>query len=137
MSKIPVLTTARTFRILCSMLDRAGSEIVLGPMRKNAATVDFTPEFCPNKIVIRGDGNQTPLERNILHELIHVLVAPWILAFDEQMEEVAILAWESHLWDFVTRDKRRSARWQALVAKKVAEYEATLPETPIAELIDR
>lgn len=87
---------------------------------------------------IEVDGNNQPLTRFVLHELLHVTFSELILGkFDRTLEEVMILAYEEYMWNFIQASKTRRAKWEALIERKLAEFRATQPDIPLVELADR
>ena len=105
---------------------------------ETAARVDYDDNFPPAFVNIDVDLNNTPIIQFVIHELLHVVLSEMVIGkFDETLEEVVIVAMHEYLHQYVAKSKTRTARWTALIEKKLAEYEATLEPVPHEERVDR
>lgn len=95
----------------------------------------YDPEhWPPYNIDIKVDGNNQPIVRYVIHELLHVIFSPLITGtVDETLEEVFILALDGYMYDYVKLSKSRLAKWDALIEQKLGSE----PDRPLEELADR
>ena len=127
-------------RHLLNLLDRPTTTLKLRAKRNDyAGDATFDDYFPPAKITIELDGNNQPLARYVMHELLHVILCEIILGkFDETVEEAFILGLENFMWAYIEEKKGgRRAKWDALIERKLAETAATEPNRPLLELADR
>jgi hypothetical protein len=103
------------------------------------AAVDYTEYFPPKHIKLEVDlNNGAATIPFVIHELVHVVMSELVRGkFDETMEEVAIVAWAEFISSWVMASKTRRARWQKVLDRKVAEYNATLEAVPYEEQVAR
>lgn len=103
-----------------------------------AAYVHHDAEFPPYKVEIRIDANNLPVERYVMHELLHVVLSELVRGkFDDTMEEVLIVALDTDLWNYVSKSKPRLARWKKTVERKIQETIDKRPDTSHDELVNR
>lgn len=124
---------------LLKLLERPTTTIRTRPIRGSyAALVEFDDKFPPAYIKIDVDANNQPVIRYVIHELLHVVLSELVIGkFDESLEEVLIVALDSHIYDWVAKSKSRVARWTTLIDKKLAEADAQKDTVPHEELVDR
>lgn len=119
-------------------MDRPTTTLKLAHKRNGVgASVDYDDKFPPAYVHIIVDANNNETIKFVIHELIHVVISELIIGkFDETLEEVFVLSLETYLWNFVSANKVRLAKWNKLIQKKLAENP---PEDPpsLEELADR
>jgi len=82
------------------------------------------------------DANNTPVVHYVIHELLHVILSELVLGkFDDSLEEVMIVALDTHIFEFVSKSKSRLAKWNTLIERKLAE--TPVQPRPTEELVDR
>lgn len=131
-------TRVSLHRHLLSLLDRPTTSLRLGAKRNGtAASCDFDDKFPPAYVKIVVDANNNDTVRFVIHELIHVVISELVIGkFDSTLEEVLVLSLETFIWSFVSTSRPRLARWEKLIAKKLAENPAP-PNASLEELADR
>jgi hypothetical protein len=78
----------------------------------------------PRDISITIDANDDPLQHisTVIHELFHVvLYVAFFGWFSDDYEEVAILAYERDMYEYVKNSPQRLAKWTALIECKLRE----------------
>ena len=120
------------------MLDRPTTSLKLATKRNGiAGDVIYDDKYPPAYVKISIDANDNHTIQNVVHELIHVVIAELVIGkFDYTLEEVVVLSLESYIWNFISSSPARLKRWEKLIAKKLAENPQE-PETPLEELADR
>ena len=126
-------------RHLLNLLSRPSTTLRTRQIRGSiAARVDFDDIFPPAYVHIDVDANNTPIIRFVIHELLHVVLSELVIGkFDETLEEVLIVALDGYIYEWVAKSKSRSARWTALIEKKLTENDADLEPVPLEEQVDR
>lgn len=126
-------------RHLYSLLDRPTTTLKFGAKRNGvAADCEFDDKFPPAYVRITVDANNNETVRFVIHELIHVTIAELVLGkFDSTLEEVVVLSLETYIWNFVSGSKTRLAKWEKLIAKKLAENPPATTPLSLEELADR
>jgi len=124
-------------RHLLSLLDRPTTSLKFGTKRNGiAGYVDFDDKFPPAYVRITVDANNTPVAQYVVHELIHVVISELVLGkFDSTLEEIVVLSLDRYIWNFISTNKSRLAKWEKLIAKKLAEHPE--PDVALEELADR
>lgn len=125
--------------MLLNLLDRPMVTIKRVPKRnETAGSCDFDDFFPPRYIKIEVDANAGDTIPTVLHELIHVIFSEIIWGkFDPTLEEVWIMAYETYMWEFIKVSPARLKKWNSIIDRKIAEYEATLPIRPLLEIAER
>lgn len=102
-----------------------------------AAHCIFDDKFPPYKITIIVDANDYDrVVHNVEHELIHVILSELVVGkFDGTLEEVVIMALSEYMYEYIKADKKRLAKWDKLIKKKLKEGE--VGNFSLMELADR
>ena len=83
----------------------------------------------PTKIVIKVDANQQTGEVDhigtVVHECLHVILYPMILGWlTDDMEEVAILAFDAVVVKYIRKSPKRLAAWTEAINTKLKEADS-------------
>lgn len=79
---------------------------------------DISP---PTNLNIKIDANENPTQHlsAVIHELLHVILCPMFvgrMAMDYQ--EIAVLAYETDMYAYITKSPARLAKWNDLIGQK-------------------
>lgn len=68
-----------------------------------------------DKIQLRVDGHKNGLITGTVHELLHYVLAESVRDFDEELEEVIVLALENFMHERIMRSPRRTEWWRKAI----------------------
>jgi hypothetical protein len=120
----PPLTTAKMNSALLELLKHPEVRLEFGPMRAQQGLADWHCIFPPTRIIIKVDANQQTGAIDhigtVVHELIHVLLGPMFLGWvDDEMEEVAVLAYDAHIVNYIRKSPKRLHAWEEAINEKL------------------
>lgn len=116
------LNTRRLHGALFELLQHSETTLSFGSMVENRGRVRYSEVLPPTGIEIHVDANHSPLNHlaTILHELVHVILAPILThCLAEDVEEPMVLALEQHVYEYVTKSRSRRDKWTKLIASKL------------------
>jgi hypothetical protein len=124
---------------LLLLLEQPMTTVVRQAMRDNtAAFIDHKPDhWLPYKLKIIVDANKEDLVSGVLHELLHAMFCFTLGFVDDTLNEVMICGLEEYMVAYVNERKTRRAKWETLIAKKLAECEPFAEPLSLRERMDR
>lgn len=113
-------TRRRILTAAYAILRRPDTEIRLRDLNANDCVAKSSWKIADGqahavKIVI--DPNTEALVRAVIHELEHVILEPYLLAFTPALQEVAFQAWDSYLFDHIA--EKEMAKWRRAIRKRM------------------
>ena len=128
------LSRAKLHRALLELLQHPEVHLTYQPL-KWGGKCDWDDISPPTNIRIKIDANGGEAVRFVIHELLHVILAPiFVGRLDETLEEVTVVAFDTYMWAYVEKSPERHARWARLIKKKLDE---DLKPVPLEEQVNR
>ena len=121
-------------RALLDLLRHDETHLVYGPL-KIAGRVTWDQLLPPTNIQIKIDANAGEHASYALHELLHVLLHVLFgIFFDDNLEEVCIIALSDYMYTYIKADPKRYMQWTSLIDHKIDREKVSVP---ISDLVKR
>lgn len=122
------LNTTKLHRVLLELLAHPEVKVTFRGMRAQQGLSNWFWIHPPTAISIEVDANQqtgvVDHIATVVHELLHVVALPmWIGRFDDDLDEVLVLALDAHLTTYIRKSPKRTHAWVELINKKLMESE--------------
>ena len=98
------------------LLERSSLKLKALPLSRSADCEWVEPD---GHARMRVDPHEVGLRTGVVHELLHVALNETLIAFDEDMAEEIICAFEARLNKRISTSKRRVAWWRTAVSSKL------------------
>ena len=117
------LTRPRLHAVLLELLEHGEVRLRYRAMSDNEGFVDWDDIMPPTNITIDVDANTNPTAHvsAVVHELLHVALYPMFCGrMSDDYAEVAVLAYERDMFEYIRKSPARMARWMATIEVKLS-----------------
>src|SRR5713226_5404038 len=119
------LSRAKLNQVLLELLAHPEVKLTFSTMLAQQGLSNWFDVHPPTNIDIKIDANQQTGVMDhistVIHELLHVLFCTMFLGWvDEDLEEVAILAYDADILAYVRKSPKRLHRWEEAINAKLA-----------------
>lgn len=124
------LTRVSLHRVCLDLLAHHEATLSYRHSPNNEGFVDWDEVVPISCIHLFIDANTSPLDHisAVLHELLHVVLCNCFIGrMSDEYQEVAILAYERDLYDYIKRSPARLKKWQTLIRSKLSVPPADSP----------
>jgi hypothetical protein len=123
------LTRARLHSVLLELLNHPEVSLSFGLMTAQQGLSNWNCILPPTNIVIKVDANQQTGAMDhigtVVHELLHVVFINMFIGWlTEDMEEIAILAYDADMLAYIRKSPKRLHTWEEAINRKLHETEA-------------
>lgn len=128
------LNLTKLHRVLLELLGHPEVKLVYRAMRAQQGLSNWFWIHPPTSILIECDANQqtgvVDHIATVVHELLHVVVVPiWIGRFDDDLDEVLVLALDAAVTAYIRKSPKRTHTWTELINRKLMEGDGCLTTT--------
>jgi hypothetical protein len=123
------LNRTRLHRALLDLLQHPEVKLEFATVKGDGAGYcEWDDVMPPTNIRIVVDANTGDDLRFVLHELLHVILFPLFVGrTDSTLEEVAIMAYDTYMWEYISKDAEREKRWRTVMRKKAQAGQKPIP----------